>query len=225
MFYSHKIHPPLNTIHLIDYYNQIVSEAGGKTPCTDCRINPPDSAISSISRKLTENGLANKEYAVLFPGSAHQSKCWPIDRFAKIAEKIARQLNLSVIGSGIASENSLVKQIQQHTSVPILNLAGQTDIPELIALLKNARLVISNDTGPGHLAQALKTPTVFIFGHTNPLRVGPYRQPGSVAAIEPTNRGSAIENPNPAYAITQVSEQLVWEKICTIIQPNRVKTE
>jgi heptosyltransferase-1 len=212
IFYTHRVPHPSNTFHLIDYYNRIVAETGGKTLCTDCRIIPPDSAVTSIRNKLAAGGLTDKPYAVLISGSAHQSKCWPTKRFSKIAEKFTRELNLSVVGAGNTSEHVLVEQLRQETSVPILNLAGQTDIPELIALLKNARLVLSNDTGPGHLAQALKTPTVLIFGHTNPLRVGPYQRTENVAAIDPTNRGSAIESRNPAYAITQVSEQLVWEK-------------
>lgn len=224
LFYSHKIRPSSDAIHLIDYYNQIVAETGGKNLYTDCIIEPPDSAVSSIGGKLAAAGLADKNYAVLIPGSAHHSKCWPTQRFAKIAKKLSQELNLSVIGAGVASESILVEQIQQQTPTSILNLAGQTDIPELIALLKGARLVISNDTGPGHLAQAMKTPTVFIFGQTNPLRVGPYKRPENVAAIEPTDRGTAIESRNPAHKITCVSEQLVWEK-CLKVMAHLVKSQ
>jgi lipopolysaccharide heptosyltransferase I len=216
LFYSHKTPLSPDTIHLTDYYNRIVADLGGEILCTNCTIIPPDSATAFIRNKLAAKGI-NKPYAVLIPGSAHQSKCWPTQRFAKIAEKISRELHLSVIGAGIASENTLVEKLRQNTSVPIANLAGQTNIHELVALLKNASLVLSNDTGPGHLAQALKTPTVLIFGHTNPLRVGPYKKPENVAAVDPTHRGSAIESGNPAYAITGVSEQLVWEKCLQVI--------
>ena len=119
LFYSHKTRLSANTIHLIDYYNQIVTEAGGTTLHTDCTIIPPESAIaSSIKSKLVNTGQADKRYAVLVPGSAHESKCWPTERFAKIAERITRQLNLSVIGAGIASENTLVEQIRRQTSIP-----------------------------------------------------------------------------------------------------------
>jgi heptosyltransferase-1 len=216
MFYTQKVKPLTDTFHLIDYYNRIVTQAGGKILRTDSKITPSVSATTSLRSKLAAGGLTDKPYAVLIPGSAHQSKCWPTRRFAAIAEKISDEFNLSVVGAGIASEKILVEQLRQNTSVPILNLAGQTTIPELAALLKQARLVISNDTGPGHLAQALKTPTVLIFGHTNPLRVGPYHKPENVAAVEPTHRGPAIESSNPAYTITQVSEQLVWDK-CLLV--------
>jgi heptosyltransferase I len=224
MFYTDKIPPPENSIHLIDYYNQIIARAGGKILQTQCTIKPPDSAIISVRNKLAAAGLTNRSYAVLIPGSAHQSKCWPTERFAGIAEKLTRHWNLSVVGAGTTEEHSLVEQVRQNAPVPVVNLAGQTSIPELIALLKNAHLVISNDTGPGHIAEAMNRPTVLIFGHTNPLRVGPYKRLENVAAIDPTNRGSAIESRNPAYAITNVSEQLVWEK-CLQVIPHSAETK
>jgi len=216
--YTHRVSPNPVSVHLIDYYNRIIAEAGGKAFCTQCTITPPDAATMSVRNKLVAAGISDKPYAVLVPGSAHPEKCWPARRFAKITEKITRELNLPVIGAGAAQEHLLVEQLQLEASVPIVNLAGQTDIPELLALLKNARLVVSNDTGPGHLAEAMKVPTVLIFGHTNPLRVGPYGRPQDVAAIDPLRRGSTIESKNPAYAIVNVGEQLVWEKILQIMQ-------
>jgi heptosyltransferase I len=176
----------------------------------------------SVRKKLAAAGVSDKSCAVLIPGSAQMEKCWPTQRFAKIAEKIARELNMAILGAGTNAEYELVEQVRRNASVPVINLAGQTDISELLALLRHASLVVSNDTGPGHIAEAMKTPTVLIFGHTNPLRVGPYRKPENTAAIEPLQRGPAVESKNPAYAIANVSEQLVWEKIQKILQQNTV---
>jgi lipopolysaccharide heptosyltransferase I len=222
LFYSHKTSMTPDTVHLIDYYNRIIRDIGGKTLHTDCTITPPDSAVASMREKLTANGFHNP-YAVLVPGSAHHSKCWPTLKFANITRQIAGHLKFQIVGAGTASEHSLVEQIRQQTSVPVLNLAGQTNIQELIALLKNAHLVISNDTGPGHIAAALKVPTVLIFGHTNPLRVGLYKKADYAAAIDPTQRGWAIENHSPAYDITKVSEQLVWEKCNQVLEQSAEK--
>jgi lipopolysaccharide heptosyltransferase I len=225
VFYTQKITPPPDSIHLIDYYNRMVTEAGGKTLCTIYTILPQASAMVSVRKKLVAAGVSDKSCAVLIPGSAHAEKCWSTQRFAKIAEKITRELNMTILGVGTNAEYELVEQIRQNASVPVVNLAGQTDIPELLALLRHASLVVSNDTGPGHIAEAMKTPTVLIFGHTNPLRVGPYRKPENTAAIEPLQRGLAVESKNPAYAIANVSEQLVWEKIQKILPQNTVTEE
>jgi lipopolysaccharide heptosyltransferase I len=220
IFYSRKIAPPPNSIHLIDYYNHIVAEVGGKTFCESYTLLPSAPAIASVQKKLADAGLADRPFAALIPGSAHMGKCWPTQRFAKIAEKITRELNMAVVGVGTAVEYELVEQIRRNTSTPVTNLAGQTDIPELLALFSRAGLVVSNDTGPGHIAVATKTPTVLIFGHTNPLRVGPYRKPENAAAIDSLQRGPATENENPAYAVANISEQLVWGKICNVLQQN-----
>jgi lipopolysaccharide heptosyltransferase I len=218
LLYTHRVQPPPESVHLIDYYNRIIAEAGGRTLCTSCAIVPPDSAFVSVRDKLAAMGLADKPYAVLVPGSAHQSKCWPTERFAQIAGKMAQEWNLAAVGTGSQEEHSLVEQIRQRADVPVINLAGQTTIPELLALLKNTRLVISNDTGPGHIAEAMKVPTVLIFGHTNPMRVGPYGRIQDVAAVNPLDRGQMVESKNPAYAIANVSEQMVLEKIIQVTQ-------
>ena len=88
-----------------------------------------------------------------------------------------------------------------------------TDIPQLIALLSGAKVVVSNDTGPGHIAAALGVPVVLIFGATNPARIRPYGRRNAVAAIEPDKRGCEIENSNPRYTIEAVTVEHVLEKV------------
>lgn len=213
LFYTHRIAPPGKSYHLVDYYNAMVSAARGEVLSTEGEMIPPKEASLALRQQLGEMGIADKPYAVLVPGSAHQSKCWPTERFSRLADKITRELNFTVFAIGSASERPLAEDVVRGASVPVFNLAGQTTIPQLAALLGGAKLVVSNDTGPGHIAEAMRIPTVLIFGHTNPLRVGPYGRIDAVAAIDPEARGGAIENYNPAYAIDHVTEAMVWEKI------------
>jgi lipopolysaccharide heptosyltransferase I len=212
LFYTHRIAPPGYSYHLIDYYNAMVSAAGGTVLSTEGEMTPSKEASSALRQRLSEMGIADKPYAVLVPGSAHQSKCWPVERFSRLADRIANELNLTVLVVGSASERPLAEKVASGASVPVFNLAGQTTIPQLVALLGGAGLVVSNDTGPGHIAEAMHIPTVLIFGHTNPLRVGPYGSVERVAAIDPAARGDAIENHNPAYSIENVTEAMVWSK-------------
>jgi ADP-heptose:LPS heptosyltransferase len=93
------------------------------------------------------------------------------------------------------------------------NLAGGTYIPQLIALLAGAKFVVSNDTGPAHIASALGVPMALIFGYTNPNRVGVYGRNGCNAAIESDKRGSEVESKNPAHDIKNVSVENVLEII------------
>jgi lipopolysaccharide heptosyltransferase I len=218
LFYTRRVLPPEESNHLVDYYNKIVSEAGAAILRTDYPIVPPAQAVESVRGKLIAAGLADKPYAVLILGSAHASKCWPVERFAATARRLAREYGFAIVAAGSKSEQSLAQAVQEKAQIPIVSLAGQTSIPELAALLKGARLVLSNDTGPGHIAAAMDVPTVVIFGHTNPSRVGPYGRPGWVVAVNAFGRGPAIEHYDPAYGITQVTESMVWDTINGVLQ-------
>jgi ADP-heptose:LPS heptosyltransferase len=98
--------------------------------------------------------------------------------------------------------------------VPIVNLAGKTNIPQLVALLAGSKAVISNDTGPSHIAAALNVPMVLVFGFTNPKRVGPYGRANASAAVEIDKRGGEVESANPQHNIKNVSVENVFELIC-----------
>jgi len=79
--------------------------------------------------------------------------------------------------------------------------------------LKGAKIVVTNDTGPGQMAAALAVPMVMIVGNTNPARISPLSRPQCVAAIDPTGRGRSIESSNPAHAIQNVTIDMVFEKV------------
>jgi len=99
-------------------------------------------------------------------------------------------------------------------NVPIANLAGQTSLTELVALLKTAKLVISNDTGPGHIAAALAAPLVMIFGRSNPARVAPYGRKHCVVAIEPDSRCLKPNSSDPKHDIREITVDDVFQKVC-----------
>ena len=75
-------------------------------------------------------------------------------------------------------------------------------------------MVISNDTGPAHIASALGVPMVLIFGYTNPGRVGPYGRPEAVAAVNAEGRGREVESNDARHTIVNVSIEEVFEKVC-----------
>jgi len=74
--------------------------------------------------------------------------------------------------------------------------------------------VVSNDTGPGHIAAALGIPLVLIFGRSNPARVAPYRRKHSLAAIEPDRRGFKSDSADPKHDIKAITLDEVYQKVC-----------
>lgn len=214
IFYTLKIPQDKDSIHLVDYYLKIVRSAGAHQ--TDVQFSLPidHSAADVVNRLLKTNGIKLNDYAVFVPTSAHSDKCWPVERFAALADRVSKEFGLSIIATGAASEKSAVERLRDAASVSIANFAGLTSLSELVALLKAARLVISNDTGPGHIAAALGVPVVLIFGRSNPARVAPYRRGHCVAATEPDGRGFKADSTNPKHDIKAITVNEVYQKVC-----------
>lgn len=103
-----------------------------------------------------------------------RAKCWPSDRFAVVADRLTEELNAQVIVIGGAGERNYANLVvEQMKTASAINLAGKTSMAELIGLLARCNLLISNDTGPAHVAAALGTPTLTIFGPTNEFETSP----------------------------------------------------
>jgi len=213
IFYTQKIKQLPNTVHLVDYFLDMVCAAGAKRTKVQFGLKPQPQAIAEIQKILSENQVDKNNYAVFVPGATVETKIWPLENFAALAEKVYKKYQCGIVAVGVESEREIVENLRKITGVPVINLAGKTNIPQLIALLAGAKVVISNDTGPAHIAAALGVPMVLIFGFTNPARVGPYSRPQTIAAIDADKRGNDVESTNPAHNIKNVSVESVFEII------------
>ncbi len=108
------------------------------------------------------------------PGAAYGSaKRWYPERFAGVCSSLVKKYKAEVIIFGSQQEASIAGEIEHHSTVPVVNMAGKTTIRELMALIKQCSLFITNDSGPMHIAAALNIPVVAIFGSTDPDKTGP----------------------------------------------------
>jgi ADP-heptose:LPS heptosyltransferase len=153
---------------------------------------------------------------VLVPGAAQANKRWPIERFAELASKIGSRFGMQIVATGSQGEREYIETIGKR----VINLAGKTTVRELIPLMKKASLVVSNDTGPGHIAAAIGVPIVMIFGPTNPARVCPYKRPQCIVAIEPNERGIRADSYEPRHDIGHITVGQVFETACEQISEN-----
>ncbi|MEN6424841.1 MAG: glycosyltransferase family 9 protein [Phycisphaerales bacterium] len=240
-FYTTKIPPRMEWVHVIDYYRKLL-EAMGASDLGVEFVLPEKPAAAASARDLLRRSLkcevssvkcqakagaaeaetsdfklqtSNFEhpYAVIIPGSAQVSKCWPADRFAALSDRLASEHGLAVFATGGKSESPMIEQIQSLAKRPIANLAGRTSLPELVEVLRRAKLVVSNDTGPGHIAAALGRPLVMMFSWSNPLRVGPYGRPECIVARDAASRGLAIKSRDPQHAIQHIAFDEVYAKV------------
>lgn len=111
------------------------------------------------------------EFAILNPGAGWGAKQWPAERYGAIARELSRDGIRSLVNSG-PGEEGLAAAVESASGGAARRVC--CSIAELIALARRARLMVGGDTGPIHLAAALKIPVVAIFGPTNPARNGPF---------------------------------------------------
>jgi ADP-heptose:LPS heptosyltransferase len=118
--------------------------------------------------------LTHNAYAVLVPGASWSGKAWPIASYAEVGRRLAAQgLNLVIIGG--RSDRAAAELLLEELVAPAENLVDQTSLKELLLVMRNARIVISNDTGPAHIAAAVGAPVICILGGGHYGRFMPYR--------------------------------------------------
>jgi len=213
-FYTKKVSQDDESIHLIDFYLKMVSAAGLPVGKAEFVLPIAPEAEQTIDKKLSSQNIDTNKFAVIVPGAAHPDKCWPAESFARLADRIAERFGLSIIAVGSDSEKGIVEQINKLAKTAIVDFAGKTSLAELAALVKQAAIVIGNDTGASHIAAALDRPIVIIFGRTNPARVAPYKRENSFVAANPFGRGPVADNFDAAYDIKKITVDKVFEVVC-----------
>lgn len=161
--------------HALDRGLKLLEAAG--IPCDAIEYRLP---IDAEHRKRAEqllhnNGLTGHEaFAAINPMAQWESKLWDRQGFAEVADGLQKHYKVPVVFTGGPDDRPYIDDIlgRMHTSAP--NLAGRTDLLTLSALLQSATMMITTDTGPMHIAAAVETPTVALFGPTAPWRTGPY---------------------------------------------------
>lgn len=213
LFYTTTVVPRREWVHVIDTYRKLIEAMGGQDRGVEFVLPAKPDAMMSTGNLLAQQKIDPDHYAVIIPGSAQVSKCWPADRFAALSDRLASEHGLAVVATGGKSESPMIEQIRGLAKHPIANLAGRTSLPELAEVLRRARLVVSNDTGPGHIAGALGRPLVMMFSWSNPLRVGPYGRPECIVGRDVQARGLAIKSRDPRHAIGYIAFDEVYAKV------------
>lgn len=125
-----------------------------------------------------------KPYAVLNPSASCPSKIWPQDRFALLADQVQERYGIQVALIGSREDRRFAQRVKALSSRPSIDLSGKLSLGNLGWLLARARLLISNDSGPVHVARAVGTPVISIFGRNlsglSPRRWGPLGEEGKV---------------------------------------------
>lgn len=129
--------------------------------------------------------IRNQKLILLQPGARWLNKRWPVENFAELVRQLAQKFpaaRFAVLGG--KDDAPLGEEILPAAPEKILNLCGQTSLPEMIEWIRHCDLLVTNDTGPMHVAAALGKPLVALFGPTEPRRTGPYGQLENVLRLD-----------------------------------------
>jgi heptosyltransferase-2 len=152
-----------------------LAQAFGAEPGAPWRIDVPDDALTAADRLLLRLGRrTGRPLIALEPGASYgPAKCWPADRFGELAARFLAD-GADVVTVGTEATRPLEAVVSRHAGRGLLRAAGHTpDLLALIGLLARADLLVTNDTGPMHLAAAVGTPLLALFGATDPSVSGP----------------------------------------------------
>jgi ADP-heptose:LPS heptosyltransferase len=213
--YTHRILVPTLNVHAVDRYLWLSPFLGLDENPPDLRVYWPPAAEERAESCLRRLGLQNRSFAILVPGTIWQTKHWREEGFAAVGRYLAQQ-GLGVLLAGSLKDRPRCQAIAEACP-GARNLAGQTTLSELAALINRAALNVTNDSGPMHLAVALDRPVVAIFGPTNPTWVGPYRRPQAVVRVElpcsPCYFRKLSQCPHDHACMTQLPAEQVIDRL------------
>ena len=155
---------PERRLHHTDYYINLLSSLGIAAAKTPLRLFTTGDELLWAQEKLAQNG----SWTTINPGASYGSaKRWIPERFAAVADRLNEKYQQNIVLIGGPGERDIGRDIEKMMTHQPLNLIGKTTVREMMAILASCSLVITNDSGPMHVAAALDTPLVAIFGPTD----------------------------------------------------------
>ena len=161
--------------HQVHYYKKLLESTGKANFPERPYINVPKNNVKWAREFLfSERGSSKKFLVGINPSNTNgEAKQWLPERFGELAKRLYKNSRCDIIIFGDKNSSLLAGKINKGLENKAIDVTGKTDILQLTALLKECGLLVTNDTGPMHVACAVKTPVVAVFGSTNPAITSP----------------------------------------------------
>lgn len=154
------------------------------------------------------------------PGSTNsRAKRWPAERFAAVGDLLYEKLDANVVLVGAAEEVGISEEVARHMRVAPIVLTGRTELAQTAAVLKASDLLVTNDTGPAHVAAAVGCPVVIIFGPTNPVTTRPFSDAAEVVRRPPDCAPCMLRDcPIDHRCMTAITPEEVFERAARVLE-------
>lgn len=175
-FYSRRVPVPQSEMHAVDRYLLVAKAVGAVESGTpEFRFRIPQTDHDEVDRLLSRSGVTpGMSWVAMNVSARWPTKRWPAASFAEVADRLQQEGYGAVVMIGGPDERVDVAAVRAEMKTPAIDLAGTTTVGLLPALLSKASVLITNDSGPMHIAAAVGTSVVALFGPTSAVRTGPY---------------------------------------------------
>ncbi len=161
----HEVHRYLHVLELIDIHE----------PSVKLEFWHTDADRHAARQILATHGITPKEHLIgVNLGTTWRTKRWSLENFAKVITQVQKRFDARILLTGSTAEIPLGEALVGIAKVETINLIGKTTLMQLGALIESCDLYLTCDSGPMHIAAAVGTPTIALFGPTSPIRHGPY---------------------------------------------------
>ncbi len=170
-----SIEPPVTLPHRVEYFLNIIRAACIDTDNKDYKFNIPEDSVKSAESILEKAGIAaDDEFFVVNPGGNWLAKRWPMQSYARLCKELKAIYGKRIFLTGAVKDKELLEDITRTSDGSAINICGKTTLKELAVIMRKAKVVVANDSGPMHIAISQKAPTIALFGPTSPKITGPY---------------------------------------------------
>jgi lipopolysaccharide heptosyltransferase II len=206
-------------VHAVERYLWVGELLGFEAGAPVFNLPVSAEAEGRVSALLAPRTSAGQRVAVLVPGTMWETKHWTQEGFASVARRL-NEMGFAPIFIGTKGEQELNHSICARAPGSA-DFTGKTTLGDVVALIRRAAVVVTNDSGAMHIAAALGRPAVSIFGPTNPVQVGPYGQPGSVVRLSlpcsPCNFRRLSQCPYEHACMRDLSADMVMDRIQEVV--------
>jgi heptosyltransferase-2 len=182
-----------------------------------------DQRKAEAAELLNSMGVkSGSQVVALCPGSINsRAKRWPAERYAFLADRLIEEAGAAIILIGSAAESDIAEEVRGRMKHEPIVMTGKTDLTMAVAILSQVDLLVTNDTGPAHIAAAMNRPTLVIFGPTNPLTTRPLSQYAEIVREPPDCAPCMLRDcPIDHRCMTAISPGQIFERAVTILNAN-----
>jgi predicted lipopolysaccharide heptosyltransferase III len=217
-FYNEFVEHRMRDMHTIDYHLALLQPLGLSDASTEIQLELPEDARTNAERLLDSENV-RRPFIVFHPGSARAEKLWNAQRWAEVINHAGDKHDTDLVLTGGPSvvEQRQLSDIKSKLRHPVVDLSSKTDLLTLGALIARARLLVTVDSAPMHLAAATRTPQVVLFGPTNPFHWRPRDSAALILQGDSSSPMTEFVPKQPRIPTNQISTEAVIGAMETLL--------